>query len=250
MFQQSSRSFPSAGALSAASTNSGSVPRPDLGSEPLVLGTGGQSCPVAHLSSTSARTETFQCNCEIIEWEFNRHWLHGAREAAINDLVSVLSALKTAPWFRNQQLLSPHAADLGSQCLVFVLPRHPNAAPAPLAPQAALAMVPSLPQRESGLWLHTSTCLWAVMLVMICYSHFGSTQNCSSSLLSPKTLTYIALLNSFSTLRLQVCRSESEHREEPLLSHLGMVINDPEKTVIRSVLLRDRPELMRWWLFL
>lgn len=67
------------GALSAGSTNTGSVPRPDLRSDPAGAGQWGQSCPCSppqlshgNHSSTSARTENFQCNCEIIQWEFNR----------------------------------------------------------------------------------------------------------------------------------------------------------------------------------
>lgn len=44
--------------------------------------------------------------------------------------------------------------------------------------------------------------------------------------LPPKTMTYVALPTTSSTLRLQVCRSEAEHRGKPLLSHLGLVIKD------------------------
>lgn len=42
-----------------------------------------------------------------------------------------------------------------------------------------------------------------------------------------ETITYAALPNSSSTLRLQVSRSEAERGGQPLLSHLGLVINNP-----------------------
>lgn len=97
MLQQSSRSFPSAGALSAVSSSSGSVPRPDLGSDPAGAEQWGPEMPV--FSSPAApwhitpplqpELRLFSAIFEIIEWEFNRSLSGTGRMAQKNQQLMI-----------------------------------------------------------------------------------------------------------------------------------------------------------------